>query len=86
MTQDSSTNAHHRLHALDLATGQDRVAPVEITGSYPGSGDNSIDGTTHFVAANFYEQACFITGQRRGVHGMVGSLQHAASQRVDHWL
>lgn len=40
---------HQRLHALDITTGAEKVgAPVEITGSVPGSGDGSVDGRITF--------------------------------------
>src|SRR5258706_7889253 len=44
MSVDPAGTSFQRLHALDLATGADRVPPVDITGVYPGFGDNS-DGT-----------------------------------------
>jgi len=34
----NNANYIERLHALDLATGQDLLAPVTIQASYPGSG------------------------------------------------
>jgi Concanavalin A-like lectin/glucanases superfamily/Immunoglobulin I-set domain/PQQ-like domain len=41
MSKQGFTNYFHRLHALDLATGIDRVPPATIVGVYPGTGDNS---------------------------------------------
>src|ERR1700704_3877241 len=41
MSVGPSGIAFQRLHALDLATGADRLPPVDITGIYPGYGDNS---------------------------------------------
>src|SRR5216117_3801730 len=35
------TNYFQRLHALDLATGIDRLTPATITATYPGTGDGS---------------------------------------------
>jgi outer membrane protein assembly factor BamB len=43
-----STTFHYRLYALDLTTGADRVAPVEIGGSVPGSSQPN-DGHSHVV-------------------------------------
>ncbi len=37
-----------RLHALDVATGLDRVPPVVITATYPGDGDGSVGGVITF--------------------------------------
>jgi hypothetical protein len=34
-------NYYHRLHALDIATGADRLSPMVIQGSVPGNGDGS---------------------------------------------
>jgi outer membrane protein assembly factor BamB len=49
MSKDSSGAYHHRLHALDITTGQEQLAgPTEITATYPGSGDNSSNGEVVF--------------------------------------
>jgi len=44
-TNDSGTIFNHRIHALDLTTGQDKVTPVVVQATYPGNGVTS-DGTT----------------------------------------
>jgi hypothetical protein len=44
----SNTSFHYRIYALDITTGVDRVAPVEIAGSVPGTGDPN-DGHGHVV-------------------------------------
>lgn len=44
-TNDSGTIFNHRIHALDLTTGQDKVTPVVVAATYPGNGVES-DGTT----------------------------------------
>jgi hypothetical protein len=44
----SNTTFHYRLHALDITNGADRVPPVEIAGSVPGSGQPN-DGHGHVV-------------------------------------
>jgi hypothetical protein len=46
--QGGQTTFHYRLHALDMTTGADRVAPVEIQGSVPGTSQPS-DGHGHVV-------------------------------------
>jgi hypothetical protein len=43
-----STTFHYRLYALDISTGADRVAPVEIGGSVPGASQPN-DGHGHVV-------------------------------------
>jgi hypothetical protein len=49
MSKDSSGNYHHRLHALDITTGNETSgSPTEITATYPGNGDGSSNGTLTF--------------------------------------
>jgi outer membrane protein assembly factor BamB len=49
MSRDNRGNYHHRLHALDVTTGQEEFAgPMEIVATYPGSGDNSSNGQVVF--------------------------------------
>jgi hypothetical protein len=58
MTKDASGGYHHRLHALDLATGAEVLGgPSEITASYPGSGANSVNGVIPFVPSLQAERA-----------------------------
>ncbi|HUJ72444.1 MAG TPA: hypothetical protein VLZ30_09375, partial [Verrucomicrobiae bacterium] len=54
MSKNGSTY-HHRLHALDLATGADRLTASEITASYPGTGENS-DGTNVIFDPKQYKE------------------------------
>ncbi|HEY2907530.1 MAG TPA: hypothetical protein VGJ29_16630 [Vicinamibacterales bacterium] len=42
------TTFHYRLHALDIASGADRMPPADIGGSVPGTGDPN-DGNGHVV-------------------------------------
>jgi hypothetical protein len=44
----SNISFHYRLYALDISTGADRVAPVEIGGSVPGTSQPN-DGHGHVV-------------------------------------
>ena len=54
MSKDAAGGYHHRLHALDITTGQEEFgAPVEIAASFPGSGDNSSDGQVIFDAKQY---------------------------------
>jgi hypothetical protein len=55
MTHEGS-QYHHRLHALDLATGAEKLGgPVSIQGSVPGTGDGSSSGTIAFTS-NLHNQ------------------------------
>lgn len=56
MSKDSSGNYYQRLHALDLSTGADRLAPVPIAASYPGTGDGSSGGYVIFNPAQYKER------------------------------
>src|SRR5205085_58570 len=57
---DASANYFDRLHALDLSTGADRVAPAVISAVFPGLGDNT-DGTyVIFDPARYKERAALL--------------------------
>ena len=50
----TQTTFYHRLHAIDLATGNEKIgAPVTIVGTYPGTGDG---GTTVTFNARWENQ------------------------------
>ncbi len=57
MSKDGSGNYFQRLHALDLATGTNRVPAVTIAAKYPGTGDNS-DGTNVVFDPAQYKERC----------------------------
>ena len=42
--KDGDGSYHHRLHALDLVTGQDKVTPTDVQASYPGNGSDRVTG------------------------------------------
>jgi hypothetical protein len=42
--------AVHRLHALDITTGNEKVTPVVIDATVPGTGDGSSNGQLHFAS------------------------------------
>ncbi len=58
MSKDSSLNYHQRLHALDATTGAElKKGPVDITGQFAGTGDNSSGGFVIFDPAQYKERA-----------------------------
>jgi hypothetical protein len=58
MSKVTASGAYvQRLYALDLATGTNRMPAVTITGSYPGTGDNSSGGYVIFDPAQYKERA-----------------------------
>jgi hypothetical protein len=57
MSKDNLGNYYQRLHALDLATGTNRLPPVTVVAKYPGTGDNS-DGTNVIFNPAQYKERC----------------------------
>jgi hypothetical protein len=48
---DSSGNYHQMLHALDMTTGSEQLnSPVEVTGTFEGTGYDNVDGVITFTA------------------------------------
>ncbi|MBN3753207.1 pyrrolo-quinoline quinone [Paraburkholderia sp. Tr-20389] len=57
MSKEPSGTIHQRLHAVDLASGAELFGgPVDISGSYPGSGANSSNGVTTFDPQQYAER------------------------------
>jgi hypothetical protein len=58
MSKDSSGGYHQRLHALDATSGKELFGgPVDISGKYPGTGDNSSGGFVIFDPAQYKERS-----------------------------
>jgi hypothetical protein len=58
MSKDASGNYYQRLHALDLATGQEQPgSPVTIQATYPGTGEEGSNGQQIFDAKQHAERA-----------------------------
>jgi hypothetical protein len=52
MTKDAGGNVHHRLHAIDLASGAELFGgPTEIAATYPGNGAEGANGVLTFTPA-----------------------------------
>jgi len=61
MSKDSTGAYHQRLHALDITTGAEITgSPTEITGTYPGTGDNTQNGNVIFDPAQYAERAALL--------------------------
>lgn len=61
MSQDSSANIIHRLHALDLTNGKELFGgPTAITATYPGTGGNSSGGVVTFLPSVQHERAALL--------------------------
>jgi outer membrane protein assembly factor BamB len=57
-SQEVNGTHHQRLHALDVATGEEEFGgPTEIRASFPGTGDNSSGGNVVFDPAQQFERA-----------------------------
>ncbi len=96
VAKSKENNAYfQRLHAVDIATGQERPgSPVVITGTVPGTGDDSVNGVVTFnplrhlnrpalVLSNGYIYIAFGPHEdQRPYHGWVFSYDAATLQRV----
>jgi hypothetical protein len=52
---------HHRLHAIDLITGADKLGgPVEVSPTAPGTGANSNNGVIQFDPKTHYQRAALL--------------------------
>jgi len=53
----NGTTYYQRIHALDVTTGQEEFGgPVTITGKYPGTGDDSLNGFAIFEPRQYAER------------------------------
>jgi hypothetical protein len=58
MSKDTGGAYHQRLHALSLTTGAELSgSPIEISGSYPGTGANTHGGNVIFYPGQYAERA-----------------------------
>jgi hypothetical protein len=56
MSKDNLGNYYQRLHALDLATGTNRLPAVTVAAQYPGTGDNHVGTNVVFDPAQYKER------------------------------
>jgi len=57
MSKDAAGTYYQRIHALDLVTGAEQFGgPVAIQATYPGTGDNSSNGSVVFDPAQYKER------------------------------
>jgi hypothetical protein len=84
MTKDASGGYHHRLHALDLATGGEVFGgPTEITATYPGNGAGSVNGVITFNPALHAVRAALTLV---GGNVYMGWTAHCMSGAYNGWL
>jgi hypothetical protein len=58
MSKDANGNYYQRIHALDLTTGKELFGgPTTIQASFPGTGDNSSNGSVVFDPKQYKERA-----------------------------
>jgi hypothetical protein len=61
MSKDAKGGYHQRLHALNLTTGAELAgSPVEISGTYPGTGANTHGGSVIFDPGQYAERAALL--------------------------
>jgi hypothetical protein len=60
MSKDNNGNYYQRLHALDLVSLDDLFAPAVIAATYPGSGENSVNGVQTFDPAQYKERGALL--------------------------
>jgi hypothetical protein len=61
MSKDGAGNYHQRLHALNLQTGAEQFGgPVDVTATYPGTGENNSNGMVVFDPKQYKERASLL--------------------------
>jgi hypothetical protein len=60
MSEDASGHNYQRVHALDLTTLADRVAPVTIAATHAGTGANSTGGVLTFDPKQYKERSALV--------------------------
>ncbi len=81
VTQNGTTTYHNRLHALDLHTGADRIAPADIGGSVKLS-----DGTVDTFAAKWQQNRAGLVLANGSVYVGFGSSCDQNAKAVHGWM
>jgi hypothetical protein len=77
MSKDSSGNYYQRIHALSLTTGAELFGgPTTVQASYPGTGENSTNGSVVFDPKQYKE--------RPGLLELNGNIYTTWSSHCDH--
>jgi hypothetical protein len=77
MSKDTKGNYYQRVHALDLATGAELFGgPTTVQATYPGTGDNSSNGSVVFDPKQYKE--------RPGLLELNGTIYTMWSSHCDH--
>jgi hypothetical protein len=83
MSKDPSGNYHHRLHALDMTTGSDRIDAQEVQATFPGNGTSSSGETQTFQPGSYEERAALLL-----VNGVIYTAwtSHCDSPNYTSWV
>src|SRR5262249_1253436 len=82
-TTTGTTTYHQRLHAIDLATGNDKITPVDIQATVNGTGNESSGGKVPFDAKiNNERSALLLTGN----HVVIARASHCDAGPYHGWV
>jgi chitodextrinase len=83
-TTSGTTTYHQQLHALDLATGSEKLSgPVEISATFPGTGGGSSGGILNFDAAIHNQRPALLL---ENGHVIITWASHCDNFQYHGWL
>ncbi|PYU08713.1 MAG: hypothetical protein DMG34_01220 [Acidobacteria bacterium] len=83
-TTSGTTTYHQHLHALDLATGSEKLSgPVDISATFPGTGGGSSGGTLNFDAAIHNQRPALLL---ENGHVIITWASHCDNFQYHGWL
>jgi chitodextrinase len=83
-TTSGTTTYHQHLHALDLATGSEKLSgPVDISATFPGTGGGSSGGTLNFDAAIHNQRPALLL---ENSHVIITWASHCDNFQYHGWL